>query len=614
MPCSNWTSGELGPLNIDYDYFYACQCSELHTLAGVVMILWSIYLIGALGSTADRYFSKSLTKMSENLHIRYDIAGVTFLAFGNGAPDVFSSISSFTGGDDNLASVGIGAILGASVFVSCVVVGSIAMICPCDVSPTFFIRDISFHILAITVVLAIGLHESISLWSAASLLGLYISYVAVVLIGSYRNPVDQATVDSTLPIPLSSGIQTAFWHRSKSKHKGRIYNSLQVGESTENLSKEYQFLTLDNANDGDEVTINLSGGIHQEFDGEIVEDYFNSSLNTPKDDKNELYLDESLAMKGKKFEPFEIMTPEQSLTQDLLPSQSNKKLKSMHLNSLTALYWRQKTLRLKIHRTLFDSEWWTLSVHEKVWSTIELPLTLARDLTVPTCEADRWNKYTAMSQPIFASLFLNYIIGYSDSSALGVPAPLLWTLFSLPGSLIVFLFTHYNKPPGALVGNIWNFLGFLISIAWIYTLAKELVICLASMGQSFHVAPAFLGLTILAWGNSVGDFFSNTAIAKQGYGDMALAGCYGGPVFNILFGLGITFSYVCWQTFPAALDIKLELSEKLSLGFLYTSLLSTLVVVTIGKFKIQRGLGIYLLALYVVFTVCQLLLVSFNKR
>lgn len=47
-----------------------------------------------------------------------------------------------------------------------------------------------------------------------------------------------------------------------------------------------------------------------------------------------------------------------------------------------------------------------------------------------------------------------------------------------------------------------------------------------------------MGITILAFGNSVGDLSLNISLAKSGYGEMALSGCISGPLFNILVGLG----------------------------------------------------------------------------
>lgn len=47
-----------------------------------------------LASTADEYLSPALEHIVVRYSISESLAGVTFLAFGNGAPDVFSSIAS----------------------------------------------------------------------------------------------------------------------------------------------------------------------------------------------------------------------------------------------------------------------------------------------------------------------------------------------------------------------------------------------------------------------------------------------------------------------------------------------------------------------------------------
>ena len=67
-----------------------------------------------------------------------------------------------------------------------------------------------------------------------------------------------------------------------------------------------------------------------------------------------------------------------------------------------------------------------------------------------------------------------------------------------------------------------------------------------------------LGMTVLAWGNSIGgacrvaisvlllgsyraqDLVSNVVVAKQGAPSMAIAACFGGPLFSTL---GLAFAY-----------------------------------------------------------------------
>lgn len=136
--------------------------------------------------------------------------------------------------------------------------------------------------------------------------------------------------------------------------------------------------------------------------------------------------------------------------------------------------------------------------------------------------------------------------------------------------------------------------------------------CLVDIGTIYNIAPAYLGLTVLAWGNSMGDFFSNTAVAKQGLGEMAIAGCYGGPVFNILIGLSISLTYACSQSYPAPFRIRLDASAIVSIVFLFISLLSTLVLVVKRDYVLDKQLGLYLIGLYIAYTLVQFGLLVFG--
>merc|ERR1711939_192200 len=53
---------------------------------------------------------------------------------------------------------------------------------------------------------------------------------------------------------------------------------------------------------------------------------------------------------------------------------------------------------------------------------------------------------------------------------------------------------------------------------------------------------AILGLTVLAWGNSIGDLVADLSVARAGSPNMAVTACFAGPLFNMLVGLGVSFS------------------------------------------------------------------------
>ena len=56
--------------------------------------LWIFILFIGLGVSADDYFCPNLAIISKTLRLSHNIAGVTILAFGNGAPDIFSALAS----------------------------------------------------------------------------------------------------------------------------------------------------------------------------------------------------------------------------------------------------------------------------------------------------------------------------------------------------------------------------------------------------------------------------------------------------------------------------------------------------------------------------------------
>ena len=74
-----------------------------------------------------------------------NIAGVTILAFGNGAPDVFSALASVQQSRPELL---LGALFGAGVFVTTAVTGAICLAKPFKLMERPFLRDVTFYLAA----------------------------------------------------------------------------------------------------------------------------------------------------------------------------------------------------------------------------------------------------------------------------------------------------------------------------------------------------------------------------------------------------------------------------------------------------------------------------------
>ncbi|NXU75716.1 NCLX protein, partial [Oreotrochilus melanogaster] len=170
------------------DYLQGVFCvfpPRLLPLAVTLYAFWLLYLFIILGVTAEKFFCPNLSAISTNLKLSHNVAvsladGVTFLAFGNGAPDVFSAVVAFS--NPRTAGLAIGAVFGAGVFVTTVVAGGIALVKPFTAASRPFLRDVIFYMVAVFLTFVVLYFGRITLGEALGYLGLYIFYVFAVVL------------------------------------------------------------------------------------------------------------------------------------------------------------------------------------------------------------------------------------------------------------------------------------------------------------------------------------------------------------------------------------------------------------------------------------------------
>ena len=184
---------------IDYlDLYYCHDKPTMHIGIGAFLVLWLVLMISLLATTADYYFVPALDYMSfDVLRLSPEVAGITLLAVGNGAPDVFGALAGIDGQDD--FQVVLGALLGASIFISSVVLGAVLLVAPSrSVDKSTFQRDSLTYMATVATIVGIAYDGNVSIWETVGLLTLYILYVTFVVVRQKRSPAP-ALVDEPSP-------------------------------------------------------------------------------------------------------------------------------------------------------------------------------------------------------------------------------------------------------------------------------------------------------------------------------------------------------------------------------------------------------------------------------
>lgn len=119
--------------------------------------------------------------LSKYLKLSDALAGVTLLAFANGAGDVITAL--VAGDSKEGVSYNVGALYGAGLFVISFVIAKTIENSPSDiiVESEILWRDIGFYLIAVIVTILLGISGKITVWDSLLLLFIYVAYVLVVV-------------------------------------------------------------------------------------------------------------------------------------------------------------------------------------------------------------------------------------------------------------------------------------------------------------------------------------------------------------------------------------------------------------------------------------------------
>lgn len=490
--------------------------ADLTPLTVTLCVIWLLFLFIILGLCASKFFCPNLSAISTSLRLTHNVAGVTFLALGNGAPDIFSAMAAIS--RPHTAGLAVGALFGAGIFVTTVVAGSVALVKPFALASRPFLRDVIFYMAAVFWTFVILDKGTISLGETLGYLSLYIVYVLTVIISAIIYNRQKHSLNSTV-------------------------------QSVPHLPVESQ---SSDTSDDDDITPSLnSRSIQHEYETEY---------------------------------------------QPLLPfSESTSHILLCSLNPVDSRKWRRKTFRWRAFKVLK--------------TPLEFLLLLCIPVVDPDKEDKNWRRPLNCLHLITAPLMcvLMFQSGAYGGYMIQGQFP-LWLLTFLLGlflSAIVFCTTTNDQPPK--YHTVFALLGFVASAVLISATASEVVSLLHMLGVVLSLSNTVLGLTLLAWGNSIGDCFSDITLAKQGYPRMAISACFGGIIFNMVFGVGLGCLAQRIETHQEVQIVPEGVLTWVLAASLGLSLVFSFIIVPLRNFHVGRAYGIFLLVFYGIFLIVALL-------
>ncbi|KAI2791477.1 hypothetical protein POX_c04338 [Penicillium oxalicum] len=163
---------------LSYLQLYYCALPNAKPVAFLIIILWLSLLFSTIGIAASDFLCINLSTLASILGMSESLTGVTFLAFGNGSPDVFSTFAAMR---SNSGSLAIGELIGAATFITSVVAGSMALVRPFRVARRSFVRDVGFFVIAVGFSMVLVADGRLQAWESAAMVALYMFYVVLVV-------------------------------------------------------------------------------------------------------------------------------------------------------------------------------------------------------------------------------------------------------------------------------------------------------------------------------------------------------------------------------------------------------------------------------------------------
>lgn len=597
---------------INYLSVYYCQLGFLHSMLIVPVVGTLVLFFVSLGLTASEFLCPNLYTISKFLSLSDNLAGLTLLALGNSAPDVLSTYKAMSVDSGALA---LSELMGAALFITTVVIGSMAVIHPFKVPTKLFVRDGSFFLFVSCVLFASLLNSQLSVFNCIFLVGAYVVYVVMVVF-----------------------VHSVAKRKSKRMLRDqRSRNNYNLAGTTP-LDEEVADMYLDNFSNLPTIEdlhrnplvdiLDEESETLQEYD-DFVRSHTDSSTHAIPMETGSYGLKVLLKELSKHAHMHGKITlddpPVASTSQYPVAIQMHNNDDSDTEEPLDTIKYSEPSYlsRLLIPQLESFSD---LDLPNKLHLIISLPISILLRATTPVRDDDilgllrhmEKNQTTQndvdfdfdldrsllMVQSVCGSNFLGHVLLGSLNHYWTFWFPLVF--FSSFILAYIFHNTASEHGPGHIFNlKVLNYfmalMGFVISILWISIFATEIISILKSVSIIYSLSDDILGITVFALGNSVGDFISNFTIATMGMPLMALGACFGGPLLAIC-SMGLSGLIIIPHQDMSFYKLELTTTLCITCLALIANMGLMMFLVSRNQWILDRRIGIILIANWVMAT------------
>lgn len=193
----------------------------------------------------------------------------------------------------------------------------------------------------------------------------------------------------------------------------------------------------------------------------------------------------------------------------------------------------------------------TADMHEleRKASYLAIPIRAAMAMTMPVIRAGVLEKQYVLALGFLAPLFFLSVPGNEFFSSLtdDDATAMLYNLAASAACFIIvagILAVKYKNTSPSASSEFISMFTFIQSICWMHLCSNELVMATDALARIVGADEEVLGVSVISWGDSIGDLVSCYAVARAGQVTMAVVACFAGPVFNLLIGLASAIAFL----------------------------------------------------------------------